>query len=71
MWGCPAEKIRVLYGGVDLDLFPYRAPNLTGTQNIISIGRLVEKKGHHILMQAFKKIKDKISRGHAYDHRRW
>ena len=59
-WGCPAEKIRVLYGGVDLDLFPYRGPNLTGTQNIISIGRLVEKKGHHILMQAFKKIKAKF-----------
>jgi colanic acid/amylovoran biosynthesis glycosyltransferase len=59
-WGCPAEKIRVLYGGVDLDLFPYRAPNQNGTQNIISIGRLVEKKGHHILMQAFKKIKSKF-----------
>jgi colanic acid/amylovoran biosynthesis glycosyltransferase len=59
-WGCPAEKIRVLYGGVDLNLFPYRGPNLQGSQNIVSIGRLVEKKGHHVLMQAFKKIKSKF-----------
>jgi colanic acid/amylovoran biosynthesis glycosyltransferase len=60
-WGCPAEKIRILYGGVDLDLFPYRAPNLTrNSQNIISIGRLVEKKGHHILMQAFQKIRSEF-----------
>ncbi len=60
MWGCPADKIRVLYGGVDLSLFPYRTPNLDDSQNIISIGRLVEKKGHHILMQAFEKIRDKF-----------
>lgn len=60
MWGCPADKIRVLYGGVDLNLFPYRTPNLHDSQNIISIGRLVEKKGHHILMQAFEKIRDKF-----------
>jgi glycosyltransferase involved in cell wall biosynthesis len=60
LWGCPADKIRVLYGGVDLNLFPYKGPNLLGSQNIVSIGRLVEKKGHHVLMQAFKKIKSKF-----------
>ncbi len=60
LWGCSADKIRVLYGGVDLDLFSYRAPKLYGSQNIISIGRLVEKKGHHLLMLAFKKIKEKF-----------
>lgn len=59
-WGCPSEKIRVLYGGVDLNQFMYRAPNKQNSQNIISIGRLVEKKGHHILMQAFHKIKHKF-----------
>jgi colanic acid/amylovoran biosynthesis glycosyltransferase len=59
--GCPPEKIRVLYGGVDLDQFHYRAPNIeSSSQNILSMGRLVEKKGHHILMQAFQKIKDKF-----------
>lgn len=60
LWGCPADKIRVLYGGVDLDLFPYKPQVSQGSQNILSIGRLVEKKGHHILMQAFKKIKAKF-----------
>jgi colanic acid/amylovoran biosynthesis glycosyltransferase len=60
-WGCPPEKIRVLYGGVDLDQFHYRAPNIeSSSQNILSMGRLVEKKGHHILMQAFQKIRGKF-----------
>lgn len=56
-WGCPEEKIRVLYGGVDLNQFHFRSPEITGTQNILSIGRLVEKKGHHVLLQAFAKIR--------------
>jgi glycosyltransferase involved in cell wall biosynthesis len=60
-WGCPPEKIRVLYGGVDLDQFHYQAPNLeSSSQNILSMGRLVEKKGHHILMHAFQKIRAKF-----------
>lgn len=59
-WGCPPEKIRVLYGGVDLSQYTYRTPKRNGSQNIISIGRLVEKKGHHILMKAFHKIKDRF-----------
>lgn len=59
-WGCPPEKIKVLYGGVDLSKYHYRAPRLEGSQNILSVGRLVEKKGHHILMKAFSKIKDKF-----------
>ncbi|MGG3559210.1 glycosyltransferase [Peribacillus frigoritolerans] len=59
-WGCPSEKIRVLYGGVNLNEFKYRAPHIGDSQNILSIGRLVEKKGHHILMQAFQKIKGKF-----------
>ncbi len=59
-WGCPSEKIRVLYGGVDTNQFQYRSPEITGTQNILSIGRLVEKKGHHVLMEAFAKIRTKF-----------
>ncbi|MFJ7684887.1 glycosyltransferase [Peribacillus butanolivorans] len=59
-WGCPPEKIRVLYGGVDLNQFNYRTSHKEGSQNILSIGRLVEKKGHHILMQAFQKIRGKF-----------
>ncbi|GHH96905.1 glycosyltransferase [Neobacillus kokaensis] len=60
IWGCPNDKIRVLYGGVDLNQYHYRAPNQTDTQNILSVGRLIEKKGHHVLMKAFHKIKGKF-----------
>lgn len=59
-WGCPAGKIKVLYGGIDLSQYQYRAPSLEGSQNILSVGRLVEKKGHHVLMMAFQKIKAKF-----------
>ncbi|MES1053156.1 colanic acid biosynthesis glycosyltransferase WcaL [Bacillus thuringiensis] len=59
-WGCPPEKIRVLYGGVDLNQYNYRTSHRESSQNILSIGRLVEKKGHHILMRAFQKIRCKF-----------
>ncbi|MDY0855113.1 glycosyltransferase [Bacillus thuringiensis] len=59
-WGCPPEKIRVLYGGVDLNKYNYQTLQKEGSQNILSVGRLVEKKGHHILMQAFKQIQGKF-----------
>ena len=59
-WGCPSEKIRVLYGGIDLSRYQYRSPKQENSLNILSVGRLVEKKGHHILMQAFQKIRDKF-----------
>ncbi|MDY7965609.1 glycosyltransferase [Bacillus thuringiensis] len=61
-WGCPQEKIRVLYGGVDLSRYNYQAIEESDSQNILSVGRLVEKKGHHILMRAFKKISSKFSK---------
>ncbi len=58
-WGCPPEKIKVLYGGVDLRQFNYREVDRRRfTQNILTMGRLVEKKGHHVLMKAFKKISE-------------
>lgn len=59
-WGCPSEKIRVLYGGVDLAQYKYQEPKEGESQNILSVGRLVEKKGNRILMQAFQKIRDKF-----------
>lgn len=59
-WGCPPEKIKVLYGGVDLDQYPYSKPVSSGSHHILSVGRLVEKKGHHLLMKAFQKIKMKF-----------
>lgn len=58
--GCPPEKVRVLYGGIDLDKFQYIAPQESKEHiNILSVGRLVEKKGHHILLQAYAKVREK------------
>lgn len=58
--GCPSEKIRILYGGVDLDRFHYRKPRQQEQVEILSIGRLVEKKGHHLLIDAFARIKERV-----------
>lgn len=44
--GIPDEKIHVLYGGIELDLFAYSTPTLPieGEIRVLSVGRLVEKK---------------------------
>ena len=43
--GCPAEKIQVHRTGINLADFPYR-PNIPGQRlRLVSVGRLVEKKG--------------------------
>ena len=54
----PEEKIHVLYGGIELDLFPFVEHVLPKKDEIriLSVGRLVEKKGHETLIQAFNLI---------------
>ena len=56
--GFPEEKIHVLYGGIELDLFPFVEHTLPkkGEIRILSVGRLVEKKGHEALIHAFNLI---------------
>ena len=56
--GFPEEKIHVLYGGIELDLFPFVEHVLPKKDEIriLSVGRLVEKKGHETLIQAFNLI---------------
>ncbi|UAL53364.1 MULTISPECIES: glycosyltransferase [Metabacillus] len=56
--GVPSSKINVLYGGIDLDVFPFqeRRKPADGEFVIISVGRLVQKKGHDILIRAFKSV---------------
>lgn len=43
--GCPPGKIVVMRTGIDLDLFAYHPRVLTGPLKMVSVGRLVEKKG--------------------------
>ncbi|WP_152983828.1 glycosyltransferase [Peribacillus muralis] len=56
--GFKEDKIHVLYGGLDLDLYPYYERSLPkeGEVRILSVARLVEKKGFLTLLKAFQRI---------------
>lgn len=62
--GFPEDKIHVLYGGLDLDLYPYleRSFPKEGEIRILSVARLVEKKGFLTLLKAFQRIQHKYPR---------
>ncbi|MFJ8245121.1 glycosyltransferase [Peribacillus asahii] len=62
--GLPEDKIHVLYGGIDLDLYPYFKRSLPkeGNIKILSVARLVEKKGFLTLLKAFHLIHHKYPR---------
>ena len=54
----PSDKIRVLYNGIALDRFPRReGPRDPGT--ILSVGRLIEKKGFVHLIRACKPLAER------------
>jgi colanic acid/amylovoran biosynthesis glycosyltransferase len=59
---CPQiaqEKIAVIHCGIDLDQFQSVAiPQKNATFNILSVGSLVEKKGHEYLIQACWVLKE-------------
>jgi len=61
--GCPAHKIRVLDVGIDPDEFPMRRrqpdPALF---RVLSVARLVEKKGIRYLIEAIALLKDRYAR---------
>ncbi|SEN21170.1 colanic acid/amylovoran biosynthesis glycosyltransferase [Luteibacter sp. UNCMF331Sha3.1] len=57
MLGCDTDKIQVHRMGVDLDSFPFRAPvagipDASRTLRVVSVARLVEKKGVTYLCEA-------------------
>ncbi|MEX2460160.1 MAG: glycosyltransferase [Paenibacillaceae bacterium] len=60
--GFQKEKIKVMYGGIDIQKFAFREwnPNKERTYRILSVGRLVEKKGFPILIKAFRKVHNKF-----------
>jgi colanic acid/amylovoran biosynthesis glycosyltransferase len=62
--GCPDHKITVLKSGIDLDKFPLH-PKVSANKDelrLLSVGRLTEKKGMDILIQAFAQIAEKYPR---------
>ncbi|GAB7387574.1 hypothetical protein BSNK01_14110 [Bacillaceae bacterium] len=56
--GFPRRKIRPLYGGIDLDRFPFIQRRLPqeGEIRILSVARLAKKKGFATLVKAFRKV---------------
>jgi colanic acid/amylovoran biosynthesis glycosyltransferase len=59
--GCPDHKIVVLKSGIDLGKFPFH-PKVSANKDeirLLSVGRLTEKKGMNILIQAFAQIAEK------------
>ncbi|MDA8095739.1 MAG: glycosyltransferase [Betaproteobacteria bacterium] len=66
-----AEKVNLVYHGIDLGLF--RAPERSQVRSaqvrpklILSVGRLVDKKGHDDLIEACARLR---ARGHAFECR--
>lgn len=58
--GFPQERIRVLRSGIDVPSFPYaiRKPPLPGEPfRLVSVGRLVEKKGFHVAVRALARLR--------------
>lgn len=62
--GAPAEKVTVLRNGVDLQAFrpePDRAAarsalGLGAEQTLLSVGLLIERKGHHLVIEALRDL---------------
>ncbi|MGS4947834.1 glycosyltransferase [Meridianimarinicoccus sp. RP-17] len=52
-FGPDAAKVVRLYNGLDLDQFTYRAPQAAAA-DIVAVGRLIEKKGFNILIEAIR-----------------
>jgi colanic acid/amylovoran biosynthesis glycosyltransferase len=56
--GCPEEKIRIHHLGIDVDKFTYTGKNrsLDGTLQVVTVGRLVEKKGVEFAIEAISTL---------------
>jgi colanic acid/amylovoran biosynthesis glycosyltransferase len=59
--GCPPEKIEQLNYGLDLKEFPFRERQhkTGGPVRILSVGRLVEKKGFEHALRAIAKLRER------------
>ena len=71
--GCPPGKIRLLRMGVDLTQFSFRERSAPDNRRIevLSVGRLVEKKGLEFAIRAVAKVREKASRHSLQHRRRW
>lgn len=57
--GAHPDRLRVVYCGISMDRFNDQQSSRRGRQRIVSIGRLVEKKGFHVLIEACSLLKQR------------
>lgn len=55
--GAAASGVVRIYNGLDLDRFAYMPPSIEA-QGIVAVGRLIEKKGLHILVEAIRLLRE-------------
>ena len=62
-WGIDETRLHVFRNGVDLERFHPQAPSearralgLTGSPLLLSVGHLVERKGHHLAVEAMPAV---------------
>lgn len=57
--GAPDSKLHIVYCGIDVDQFPYSPPRPAPAPRILSLGRLVQKKGFGPLIDACGVLRDR------------
>lgn len=58
-YGASDDKLHIVYCGINPDDFAFRRMPREGRPRIISVGRLVEKKGFHLLIDACRVLADR------------
>ncbi|MBT8137563.1 MAG: glycosyltransferase family 4 protein [Gammaproteobacteria bacterium] len=62
--GVPADRITVLRNGVDFEIFrpvpkqQARARTLMNGRTLLSVGHMIERKGHHLVIEALTRLPD-------------
>ncbi|MFG6468778.1 glycosyltransferase [Roseateles sp. BYS87W] len=62
--GFPADKLLVCHLGIDLGAFPPQPPQAAQRTGILSVGRLVEKKGMGLLIDAYARLPEALRAQH-------
>lgn len=58
-FGLAASRVQRVYNGLQLEAFPFEAPSSAATVDVVAVGRLVEKKGFEVLVDACAVARDR------------